>query len=248
MKRKGLANVLLWALIVATCCNCGSREQRSETEVTPGVAPEARTEAVATEGDRRVFKGYAVFGHEVRSLRLCGSQEALWAIDSTGLIWELHQQIAPHRQLYEELFVVVQGRLGPAMTEGFGAEYPGKLVVDQVLYMAREGFDCGLDLDKFHYRIYGNEPFWSIEISAHGIELKRPGGTPHKWGNVRREQTEEGIRYLGNGSEPFTIEIVISGKPCRDTMSDTFFAYTASVLLGGEMLKGCALKGTGQGP
>jgi len=40
--------------------------------------------------EQTILKGHAVFGHEVRTIRPCGDEEALWAIDSTQLLWDLH--------------------------------------------------------------------------------------------------------------------------------------------------------------
>ena len=194
-------------------------------------------------GKQLLLKGHAVFGHEVRTIRPCGTDEAVWAIDSTGLMWEVHRELAPHVEPYEEIFVVVQGRSGGAPTDGFGADYPGSFVIDRVLYAAAEGFDCGLDLDSLHYRGSGNEPFWTLLVLGSAIELIRMGEASKTWSDVRSVSTESDIRYIGeaNGANP--VEVTVSEGPCRDSMSGAFFEYRASVAVSGETLEGCALRG-----
>jgi uncharacterized membrane protein len=187
-----------------------------------------------------------VFGHEVRSIRPCGADEAVWAIDSTGLIWEVHQELAPHVEPYEEIFVVVQGHGGGAPTDGFGADYPGSFVVDKVLYAAGEGFGCDLDLDSIHYRASGNEPFWTLLLTGSAIELIRMGEESRTWTEIRSVPTESGVTYTGEASGSTAVEVAISEGPCRDSMSGALFGYRVTVVVSGETLDGCALRGASE--
>jgi uncharacterized membrane protein len=187
-----------------------------------------------------------VFGHEVRTIRPCGAEEAVWAIDSTGLIWEVHQELAPQVEPYEEIFVVVQGHGGDAPTDGFGADYPGSFVVNRVLYAAGEGFGCGLELDSIHYRASGNEPFWTLLVADSAIQLIRMAEESQTWNAIRPVWTESGVTYLGEGGGSTAVEVTISEGPCRDSMSGALFGYHATVVLPGETLDGCALRGAAE--
>jgi len=203
-------------------------------------ADEARPDESARE--HVLLKGHAVFGHEVRTIRPCGAEQAVWAIDSTGLMWEMHQELAPHVEPYEEIFVVVLGHGGDAPTDGFGADYPGSFVVDKVLYAAGEGFGCSLELDSIHYRASGNEPFWTLLLTGSAIELIRMGEAGRTWNEIQSRSTDSGVTYVGEASGS-NVAVTISQEPCRDSMSGAFFAYRATVVVSGETLDGCALRG-----
>ena len=92
-----------------------------------------------------VHRGLTVFGHEVRSFKPCGSETSLWAVDSSGLLWDLYTEMTVQDPPYQSVFVTVEGRLSAAPRDGFGADYAGTLFVDEVLYVAREGFGCDFD-------------------------------------------------------------------------------------------------------
>jgi uncharacterized membrane protein len=209
-------------------------------------SPDVREEPAqiaAPSIEQAVLKGHAVFGHEVRSITLCGQEEPFWAIDSTGLLWELHRELDPSQEPYGALFVVVLGREGDALTEGFGADYSGTIVIDQVLYAANEGFDCGFDLTEFHFRAAGNEPFWNLTVRDDAIELTSMGEPRQTWSSVRLEPARDAVRYLAGGGSSDTVEVAILEEHCRDTMSGAFHGYRASIALGSDTLTGCALRG-----
>jgi putative lipoprotein len=191
-------------------------------------------------GSRQIFRGLAVHGHEVRSFRPCGSDEALWAIDPQGVLWEIHNELVPRSEPYEEVFAVVAGQMGPPPTEGFGADYPGRIEVDAVLYVAWEGFGCDTDLSGFDYRAYGNEPFWNVELSAGALRLNRLGSETRTWTDVQEQAIENGVRYEGDGPP---IELTLVREPCRDSMSGAYFGMSARLVLGAVELRGCALPG-----
>lgn len=212
----GLITLLAAALLGVSACTTGAREFQ-------------------------ILRGLAVHGHEVRSFRPCGSDEALWAIDRQGVLWQVHNELVPRRQPYEEVFAVVAGRMGPPPTEGFGADYPGRLDIDEVFYVAWEGFSCETDLGGFEYRAYGNEPFWNVELSAAGLRLNRLGSESRTWANVREHTVENGVRFEGDGPP---IELTLVREPCRDSMSGAYFGMSARLVLGAEELRGCALAGS----
>ena len=201
--------------------------------------PDVDVEPVVSER----FHGLAVFGHEVRSFRPCGSEDVLWTTDQTGILWDLHQELAPKRQPYEELFFVLEGRRGPPPEEGFGSDYSGELVVRKVLYAAQEGFSCESEWTKFRWRTYGNEPFWSAEVSDRGLALKRLGEPDLSWVDLREKQAEQGMVYVSEDAVENQVALEIISAPCRDSMSGAFFGYAAKLRLGSEELYGCALQG-----
>lgn len=204
------------------------------------------TQSSAPAPDRVLLKGHAVFGHEVRTIRPCGEDEAVWAIDSTGLLWDVHGELAFGMEPYEEVFVVVRGSAGNAQLDGFGADYRGSFLVAQVLYAAGEGFGCDLDLHRFHYRLSGNEPFWGLNLTDTTAELSRMGEPELFWSDLREESTETSVSFLAESSVSGVLEVHVSEEPCRDSMSGAFYGYRASVQVPGEELHGCALRGAGR--
>ena len=202
----------------------------------------AELEAASPTGSESI-RGYAGFGHEVRSLRPCGSEEALWAIDRSGLLWELHGELAPRREPYEELFAVVRGRLAPPPEDGFGAGYAGGIAIDEVLYIAREGLGCETDWAGFEYRAQGNEPSWSVVVSNDAMRLSRLGEPQRAWVGLRERHTGESVSFAGAGEDGTPVELAIERAPCRDSMAGTYHALSATLRIGEERLEGCAVGG-----
>lgn len=211
---------------------CGSRE-KAETGQSGTLEFPAPTETVA---------GFTAYGHEVRSFRPCGGDEPLWAIDSSGALWEIYESLAFHNEPYEEVFAIVEGRIGPPPETGFGADYAGSIEVRGLLYMAQDGFRCNLDLTEFQYRLFGNEPFWTIRISAGEIVLKMPGHDDKTWTDIRKQPLDGGVVYTATGTAG-PIEIRIVDEPCRDSMSGAYFALAATVGARDLELRGCVLRG-----
>lgn len=81
----------------------------------------------------QVHRGLAVWGHEVREFRPCGSDAALWVVDETRELWQRYREIASDSEPYTEVYVELRGEMGPPPFDGFGAEYPGMIRVTEVL-------------------------------------------------------------------------------------------------------------------
>ncbi|MFC1660467.1 hypothetical protein ACFL3S_03225 [Gemmatimonadota bacterium] len=210
-----------------------------------GCSPESRPETPVAP--IQVVHGFAVFGHEVRAFQPCGFQEALWAVDSAGLLWEVYQELAAHRPPYDSLYAVVEGHFAPAPEGGFGVDYPGTLVVTGVFHVAAEGDRCNRGPSEFGFWAGGNEPFWSASVSTRGLELQRLGQEALFWVKTRVES--EGASLListdspeGNQEGPL---LVLRKDPCRDSMSGAYFGYSAQLFLRGDTLSGCAFRGGG---
>jgi uncharacterized membrane protein len=201
-------------------------------------------QAVDAPTTKTILAGHAVFGHEVRTIRPCGEDSTLWAIDSTQLTWDVHRELAPGMAPYEEVFVVVEGSPANSPQDGFGADYDGAFYVDRVLYAASEGWGCNLDLSRFQVRLSGNEPFWTLLITDSTAELSRMDGPGRTWREILVDTTDAGVRYRSDNGESGSLVVDLSDEPCRDSMSGAYHGYSASVVLAGEELTGCAIRGT----
>jgi len=203
-----------------------------------------KTVGEAQPGDGTIdVRGHYVFGHEVRSLRVCGKDKTYWVIDHTNLLADLHQQLTPETVSYSEIFVFVTGRFGPPPADGFGADYPGALTIENVAYAAFEGFGCDFDWNNFAYRAQGNEPFWMVDVVAGEMRLARPGYDDKTWTGVKENSTGETVIFHAIGGDQSTIQLVIESKPSRDTMSGAYYGLSARLILDGKSFTGHALRG-----
>ena len=191
----------------------------------------------------QIFKGYAVYGHEVRSFQPCDSSEALWVIDKHGNLWQLYKEQALHQQPYIKLFAIVKGQSGLAPMEGFGAKYAGSLSIEKVLYIAAEGFNCNYNWQQFSLLALGNEPYWTATVLADHIIVTQLGEPELSYTNINKQQIKQGVSYQGMNEENISMELEVITKPCRDTMSGAYYGLTARLKLDGKLLTGCAIQG-----
>jgi len=232
------------ACIAATiflAVSCGSDSADRAVETGDAHIPSSDTAGVSQTA--RVWRGYAVHGHEVRSFRPCGWDDALWAIDVNGLLWEQCRRLASTEMTYREVFAVIEARRIPPPADGFGMDYPGALEVGAVLYAGLEGPGCDEDWDAFQYRAYGNEPFWSAEVSADRMSLSRLGHEDRHWHDITRQLTPAIVRYIGTDTAGGLAELTIIREPCRDSMSGAYYGFSAVLRMGQDVLYGCALSG-----
>ncbi len=99
----------------------------------------------SSDKSQDVWKGMAVWGHEVREFRPCGSDTAFWVVDDTGELWERYQDAAPDPEPYTEIYVELLGEMESPPSDGFGADYPGMLRVQEVLEMISVDPGCAGD-------------------------------------------------------------------------------------------------------
>lgn len=215
------------ALLVA----CGGGEVGEDQVIAPPPASAPTT-----------LRGELIWGHETRSFRECGSEEALWFVDeSGGDVARIYQRLAS--EPYQGLFFEVRGTSGPAPESGFGEDYAASLVIHQVRRAEFEGWGCREDLSETEVRAFGVEPFWSLAVRASGLSLTRPEPEASVEWPTRVASFDEGeIRYSATG-EPGEVEVLLIESRCIDAMSGAHFSWKAEVRVGGDTLLGCAVTG-----
>lgn len=191
-------------------------------------------------------RGFARYAHEVRAFTPCDSAAALWVVDSTQALWTPWRELAVDAGEPAELFAVVEGRVAAAPAEGFGMDYAGSLIVDRVLYVAREGYGCAAPWGRFAFRAFGNEPFWSLTIAADSITLIRPGESERTWHGGQRVPALGEFTITAGNPAASGVAVRVTAEPCRDTMTGSYFGHSATVRLGGDSIVGCALAGGGR--
>jgi uncharacterized membrane protein len=243
MLKSGILLLTVLALTGLVACG-GSDQAQNQNSLDNRQVPLSEEQNQSLQ-QTQIFKGHALYGHEVRSFQLCNTSEVLWAIDGQGTLWQIHKELTPHQEPYIKLFAIVKGQRGPAPKDGFGADYVGSILVEEVLYVAAEGFDCNYNWQQFSLRAIGNEPFWSVTVMADDIKVTQLGQPVADYRIVTKQQTKQGTYYQGKDMENRTIELTVSTTPCRDTMSGAYYGLTARLKLNGEELTGCAISGEG---
>lgn len=120
----------------------------------------------------------------------------------------------------------------------------GLFAVEQLYRLQAEGPGCGeTDFKRLIVRASGNEPAWSVRVTARGMVLERPGSAP-----LALPYLEEG---LPDGSLSFSseadgqrVELWLTPGRCEDSMSGTLSHLQARLRLNREApLHGCAALG-----
>jgi len=226
--KAAMVTILLTGLLlgVAACGDSGEKAAHSA-----GAAPQPE-----------IIRGLYTFGHEVRALRPCGEDDDLWVIDPTQTLSRVHGQLVESLPSDVRIFVIATGETGPAPAEGFGADFPGSVTIDEVIYAALEGFRCDFDLSGFLYRASGNEPFWMAEIQPGAMRLSRPGMPDLTWPAVAREHRGDLEVWRGVGG-PQAGVLIIHPEPGYDSMSGAYHHHRVRFELEGSILEGVALRG-----
>ena len=91
-------------------------------------------------------------------------------------------------------------------------------------------------------RASGNEPFWSVSISAKGLILQRPGEEPLAVPYLE-EQLPEGRLYFSSEANGHSLSLWLAPQRCQDDMSGALRHLSAELRLDGQRLTGCAYLG-----
>lgn len=179
-------------------------------------APQPEEQLAPNRGE--IVRGHALFAHEVRAFRPCGSKVDLWVIDKTeGDLWSVYKALAgSHGQ---RLYMEVRGAMGPPPDTGFGADYPAKLEVFQLRRAAVETQGCAEDRGGYEFKARGNEPFWGATVARDGIVF-RQAGEPEDVRFPFSPPRIAGPRHTySTAAANHRIEIAIDERRCVDSMS-----------------------------
>ena len=207
----------------------------------------ASTAPISSQATTRhgiIFRGHLRFGHEVRSFQPCGKDVEYWVVDRTGDdLWDVYRTLI--HSPYEPLYVEVEGVLGPRPETGFGVDYERLLTITTLWRAAVETRGCAENLERFEFRVYGNEPFWNADISEEGIIFSSLGESQRAFPYAPAKISGAQRLYSSQiqGPDQHWIQIYIEEKRCIDSMSGEYFGFTAKVSLDGRTYVGCAREG-----
>lgn len=254
IRRAGLSNVvgcLCFAALALWVAACGmdTASDGESAETTPGQAERPEAFDGAPPESTQLLRGHLVIGHEVRSFKPCDSEQDLWVIDETGGdLAGLYETLTSG--VYQDLYAVVLGEVGPSPSDGFGADYAGSVTVAALRHAAPESHACSEDLFGIKVQATGNEPFWRVDIRTEGILLTELGSEDRFFSSTSISAQEGGLQQFrgtaasaGGQSSGASIVVTIDEHPCRDSMSGAYFSYVARVEVDDRELVGCARQG-----
>ena len=165
------------------------------------------------------YRGFYVFGHEVRTFQPCGSDQVYWVKADQKISQQLRKE---HHKLtskpYEPVYVEVKGHLIQKAAEGFAAEYDGQIVIDGIdLVRPRQKEDCGPIAAaegritgivwKWQQTRYNNDQRAVPDDSSHYTATFKPDGTL----SIRADCNRAGGKYTLQKST-LTIEVTHSTR------------------------------------
>jgi uncharacterized membrane protein len=191
------------------------------------------------EPDNVLFRGHLTIGPAGGSFTQCETNSIYEIIDRTGGdLTAMYKELAyePEAMVYVEF----NGRKI--------LQHPEKLTVLKLQHAAVETRGCAEDLQGFAFRAAGNEPFWHIAITRTGINYSELGKPEIAFPPVIPSVSDNHWLYITetDGPSPQRLAIDIRGKKCRDTMSGTYFSYTAQATLDNQTYNGGARQGRQQ--
>jgi uncharacterized membrane protein len=251
--RRSLGKAALLCASILVVCACSRKDEstpaapaREPAPTTPATAAvpadtEPPHETSAAESSLSVKRGVVMLAQDRATFRPCDENVELWIVDQTDGL--LHEHFASRNAAEPaKVYVEVYAERAPVTEEVPAARaYAGTLVLEDVLYAtAGEGRSCGTPQPTYIVVARGNEPFWSVEVTAEQMKWKQP--TAPKEITLKSPQTEDAegaVRYRASG-EGHELELVIAQQHCKDSMSGEFFAYAAKATLDGKEFNGCA--------
>jgi uncharacterized membrane protein len=91
-------------------------------------------------------------------------------------------------------------------------------------------------------RLVGTEPFWGGRIAADAITVSGMDRPDMTFPYTQPVVTGAGARWRTQSIGAFPLEVTIVRDPCSNGMSDKRYPFQATVVLGTETLKGCAIR------
>ena len=86
----------------------------------------------------------------------------------------------------------------------------------------------------------GTEPFWSVRVERGKLTFERPDQSPLEAAVSTRGLTTDSAAWLAQAATGEVLALSLARQPCSDGMSDLKYAWSASLKVGVEELRGCA--------
>jgi uncharacterized membrane protein len=244
-RKKSWLGVAIAVLALLSACS------RSAPPPPPAAGPKAAPAPAAAiptpapheqpaESSLALKRGVLSLASEQATFQPCGETAAYWVIDQTDGVL---RQTFPGGSTPIELYVEAHGERTQIPANVTAARtYPGAFILEEVLYAVppAESQGCKAAAPTYIVSAHGNEPFWAVEVSTDKMTWRQPEDPTQVVVESPQSQDSEGtVGYTGSGGG-HTLELFVDAQPCRDSMSEAFFAYSARAVLDGKEFKGCA--------
>lgn len=189
------------------------------------------------------FKGLVRFEKGFCNFRDCSTNALYLLADSTMSMARLYKnaiEMAPCPE--ETVYAVVQGRLFKGSDP---RSDPGTLAVVRVDTMTMKNMlNCCIPYD---FWCSGTEPFWSLQISQaeKALFLKDIGSEICKtfdWAAPTISGNTITWTVKNHMDPNETMKVTVVQEACSDGMSDMQYDYSSTLILGSQILEGCAVK------
>lgn len=216
-------------MVAMTASACGGATHSSAGGPSASAPPPAQPAAAASPvAELERLRGEAIVGKDGYGITPCGS-------DRQRIV-----EFAPDAQVFIDRFLQPGGRL-EFFFDGWVREREGKWIVESVERVHTEGPRCDAPLEQAVFVARGNEPFWSLSLSATGWELQRPGQDALH-AQAQAQAMKAGTAYVWESSAPAAKVEIVPGY-CADGMADAVSGWVAKLSLEGKTLNGCAHRG-----
>ena len=207
----------------------------------PVSAPAGVSDTSEADSGLSIKRGIAKSAGDHVLFRPCDDQADLWVIDEgDGML----------AQLFAD-------GMKTAYVEGYGERAPvpddlpaarnhaGVFVLEQLLYAGApsESGGCVPPAANAIVIARGNEPFWSAQVTDTKATWQQQDPTLEIKLDTLQSQDVEGTVSYRAKSDSHELELVIDAQPCRDLVSEEFFAFAARAKLNDKEFKGCARVG-----
>jgi uncharacterized membrane protein len=211
------------------------------SEAGPAAAPAVGSDTNEAESGLSIKRGVAKFAGDHVLFRPCDEQADLWLIDEGD---------AMLAQLFAEgmktAYVEVYGERAPVPDDLPAARnHAGVFVLEQLLYAGApsDNGGCVPAAADAIVTARGNEPFWTAQVTETKATWQQQDPTLEiKLDTVQSQDVEGTVSYRAK-ADGHELELVIDAQPCRDLVSEEFFAFAARAKLDDKEFKGCARVG-----
>jgi uncharacterized membrane protein len=221
---------------------CGKNKEAAVATDTPTTAvpalPTVSPQELEAESGLSVKRGIITLTSQTRSFRVCGANVDLTLTDQLdGALDRVYADLGA-KPLYAEVY----GDRGEAPPNGKAAT---SFNVEDLLYATTNSpvAACAAARGTYELLARGSEPSWSIEVHQDTMQFKQSTApTEIKFTAVETADTEGTVTYRA-GADRHVLELVITQRACRDSLTSEYYAYSAAVRIDKQALNGCARVG-----
>jgi uncharacterized membrane protein len=234
--------VLSLMLTALPFSGCGKEKKEAPVATDTATAapplPAVSPQDLEAESGLSIKRGIITLTSQTRSFRACGANVDLTLTDQLdGALDHVYADLGA-KPLYAEVY----GDRGDLPQDSKAAT---AFNVEELLYATTNNpvAACAMPRGSYELLARGSEPSWSVEVHQDTMLFKQAiAPTEIKFAAVETADTEGTVTYRA-GADRHVLELVITQRACRDTLTSEYYAYSAAVRIDKQSLNGCARVG-----